>query len=132
MFLHGRKTVIIEVALVKNSCYVFTIPLPTLKPKKCHRDYQDDTKSPLVSNNHAEIRSRSQSTHIVTGQQARPFPCESSCDKASTGIGCHEEEAPILDDRISHEVYTTLNVRRTDDKDKNMNRCAVLPDHIAV
>ena len=87
---------------------------------------------PLVSDNHAEIRSRSQGTHIVTGQQTGPFPCESSCNKASTEIGRLEEEASIIDDKTSHKVYTALNVRRTDDKDKNLNRCAVLPDHIAV
>ena len=40
--------------------------------------------------------------------------------------------APILDDKASHEVSTAPKVRCTDDKDKNVFRCAVLPDHIAV
>ena len=100
--------------------------LPTLKAKKCRRASQDDTVSLLVSSNPLEILSRSQSTRIVTGQQAGPFPA------ASTETGHHEEEALILDDKTSHEVNTPINVRRTDDKDKNVYRCAVLPDYIAV
>ena len=46
----------------------------TLKAKKCHRAFQDDTKSPLVSNNTSKILSQSHIARIVTGQQGGRFP----------------------------------------------------------
>ena len=52
--------------------------------------------------------------------------------KVSTEVERGEEETPMLDGKITLEVNTTPNLRRTDDKEMNMYRCALLPDHVAV
>ena len=48
----------LEIALVKSSCYVCTtyhMHLPTLKVKKGRRATQDEPESPLVSNDPVEM-----------------------------------------------------------------------------
>lgn len=78
------------------------------------------------------MESSSQSQNIESDQQARPYSCELSWDKASIEVGHHEERAHTPNrSPIEPENAPDLPLYRVK-KSPDLHRCAILTDHIAV